>query len=337
MYNLLLTSDSAQEESEGNALKRSDSLLTSPIFLVGSERSGTTLTRLMLDHHPMNAFFFEFGFAVEMMLDSEGWPDLGEYHDYLRANRIFNAANLVIADDLDYPHLIDSFLRQKRDRAGKPLVGATVHYDFDRLLRIWPGARFIHIVRDGRDVGRSTIEMGWAGNMYVAVDKWIKAELLWSGFCRELPEDRWIEIRFETLVSEPKATLSRVCAFLDIPYDPAMLEYPKHTTYDPPSTQPVGRWKRELSPEEIRLAEARIAEMLTERGYELSGHPPLRVTALIAKRLRLQSRYHCAMFRRSIFGTKLFLASALAGRLAPRSWQRPLHRRIDEIESARLK
>jgi hypothetical protein len=337
MYKMLLSSGCAPEGSEVNALKRRDNLLASPIFLVGSERSGTTLTRLMVDHHPMIAFFFEFGFAVERMLDSEGWPDLGEYHDYLRANRIFNAANLVIAEDLDYPHLIDSFLRQKRDRAGKPSVGATVHYHFDRLLRIWPGARFIHIVRDGRDVGRSIIEMGWAGNMYVAVDRWIEAELLWSGLCRELPEDRWIEIRFETLVTEPKATLSRVCAFLDIPFDAAMLEYSKHTTYGPPTSQPIGRWKRELSPEEIRLAEARIADMLTERGYELSGHPPLRVTALMAKRLRLQSRYHCAMFRRRLFGTKLFLARALVGRLAPRSWQRPLDRRIDEIDIARLK
>ena len=168
----------------------SHSLVKKPIFLVGSERSGTTLTRLMLDHHPMIAFFFEFEYSILSMSDDGAWPDLGEYIAHLRNDRIFNHAQLSIDESLDFPHLVDSFLVQKRDRDHKPIVGATVHYHFDRLLKVWPDARFIHILRDGRDVARSIMEMGWAGNMYTAVNHWIHAERLWEEMCKTLPESR---------------------------------------------------------------------------------------------------------------------------------------------------
>ena len=294
---------------------RDDNLLTRPIFLVGSERSGTTLTRLMLDHHPMIAFFFEFEYAVDKMPDFDGWPDRREYHKYLRTDRVFNLANLVIDETLDYPHLVNSFLRQKRDRDRKPLVGATVHRHIDRLLRIWPDAHFIHIIRDARDVGRSVIEMGWAANMYTALDRWIEIENLWSRLCQELPADRRIEIRYETLVTEPNATLTSLCGFLGVPYDPAMLDYSKNTTYGPPSPRLIGQWKRKLGPDEIRLAESRIADMLTERGYELSGHPPLIITPWMVKRLRLQSRLRGVKLRFQRYGARLVLAETCARRL----------------------
>jgi hypothetical protein len=312
-------------------------LLSRPIFLVGSERSGTTLTRLMLDHHPQIAFFFEFEYAVDWMPASGGWPDLGAYYAALETDRIFQEAELVIDHSLDYPHLIDSFLRQKRDRDGKPLVGATVHRHFDRLLRIWPDARFLHIVRDGRDVGRSVIEMGWAGNMYVAVERWIEAEDLWSGLRRRLPADRWTEIRYETLVQEPEATLAQVCAFLGVPYDPAMLAYPKSSTYGPPSPKAIGQWKRKLPADQVRLAEARIGSMLVERGYELSGYPPLEVTPGMERRLRLQSRWYRARFRRRHYGTALYLADVLARRIGIPTWQKRVAVAMNRIDTEYVK
>ncbi len=312
-------------------------MVQEPFFLVGCTRSGTTLTRLMLDHHPLLAFFFEFEYAVEKMPDHEGWPDLHEYREFLRQDRIFQAAKVVIDAELDYPRLIDSFLRQKQDRDGKPLVGATVHHHFDRLLRIWPDARFIHIVRDGRDVARSSIEMGWAGNIYTAVERWIEAELLWSKVRSQLPADRSIEIRYEALVSAPQTTLTRVCEFLGVPYDSAMLDYPAHTTYGPPSPKAAGQWKSKLSPNEVRLAEARIGDMLIERGYELSGYPPLEVSPAMARRLQIHSRYNCLKFRRKRFGTGLVLADWVTRRCGPRSMQRRVKERINAIETKYLK
>ena len=86
--------------------------------------------------------------------------------------------------------------------------------------------------------------MGWAGNMYIAVETWIEVELNLSKLRRELPDERWMELQYETLVTEPEKTLTRVCQFLGIPYDPAMLTYPDQTTYCPPSPDAIGQWKR---------------------------------------------------------------------------------------------
>src|SRR5262245_48875713 len=71
-------------------------MIVQPVFLVGSERSGTTLTRLMLDHHPQIAFFFEFEYAVDWMPDSGGWPDLDAYFNSLEMDRTFQMAELTI-------------------------------------------------------------------------------------------------------------------------------------------------------------------------------------------------------------------------------------------------
>lgn len=312
-------------------------MIAQPVFLVGSERSGTTLLRLMLDHHPQIAFFFEFAYSVLHMPEDEGWPDLQDYYRFLEADRIFLAAHLSIDERLDYPRLVDDFLRQKRDRDGKPIVGAVVHHHFDRLLRIWPDARFLHLVRDGRDVGRSYIEMGWSGNMYTAVEGWCRAEGLWDKLRLTVPEDRRIEVRYETLVREPAATLSRICEFVGVPYDAAMLDYSRYSTYGPPSPKLIGQWKHRLSPEEVRLAEARCGAMLAERGYGLSGHPPLEVTPEMDQRLRRESRWYCAMFRRKRYGTPLFLADLVSRRLQLRPWQAHVRKRLNAIEETYLK
>lgn len=139
-------------------------LITQPIFLVGAERSGTTVLRLMLDHHPQLAWHSEFEYAVDRISETGEWPHIDEYHQWLAKQRIFLDLDFKLDHTLTYPQLINSFLVQKRDRDHKPIVGATVHRHFDKVLSIWPDARFIHIVRDGRDVARSCIGMGWAGN-----------------------------------------------------------------------------------------------------------------------------------------------------------------------------
>lgn len=292
----------------------------------------------MLDGHPQIAFLLEFHYAVSQMPEVLGWPDLNEYYSYLETDYTFKDARLTIDKSLNYPKLINSFLCQKQDRDGKPLVGATVHYQYDKLLRIWPDAAFIHIIRDGRDVGRSVMELGWAGNMYVAVQRWIDAEALWSRLRQELGAGQSIEVRYETLVSEPESTLREICKFAGVPYHSAMLEYPSRgNTYASPSPKGIGQWKTKLAPRQVQLAEARIATMLTERGYELSGYPPLEVTRVMQKQLWFQNRLACVMAHHRQSGTALFLAEVATRRLGLRSWQKRIARKLDERQTEVIK
>src|SRR5205085_11314610 len=97
-----------------------------PFFLIGSVRSGTTMLRLMLDHHPQLACHFEFEYAIEKMTSSGQVPDADQYREYLRQNRIFKLSKFKIDESLSYRELVESFLIQKQKLDSKSIVGATI-------------------------------------------------------------------------------------------------------------------------------------------------------------------------------------------------------------------
>jgi len=315
-------------------------MLSQPVILVGAERSGSTLLRLMLDGHPTMAWNAEFEYAVDLMTDESAphcFPDLERYIAYLELERTFPQLNRTIDPALTYPELIDSFLVQRRDRGGKQQVGCTVHRHFDRLLKIWPDARFVHLLRDGRDVARSVIDMGWAGNVYTGCDRWIEAETLFANMTRRLPPERHMTVLFEDLVLHPVRELTRICEFCGVAYHPAMLEYPNRTTYEAPDPKIMRRWKRQMSKSDVQLVESRIGAMLLERGYELSGLPAVSVTAADERRLRRSDYWSRVKFRVKQNGPALFAADYLTRRLGLSSLQKTVRLKLNRLEQARLK
>ena len=297
-------------------------------FLVGSERSGTTLLRLMLSHHPEIACAPEFEFLVDRMPGQGRWPELGQYYRALALNRVFLPHDLTVDRSLDYPDLARSFVRQFCERTGKPLHGATCHHHFDRLPGIWPEARFVHLLRDGRDVARSCIRMGWAGNVWYGVERWIEALACWGRLQRLVPEERRILVRYEDLILDTEAELGRICGFLGVEFEAAMFEYAETSTYERPDASLVAQWKRKLSAPELALLEARVGPMLREHGYEKSGVEVERPGAWRRLELYLDNRLAGFRFRRDRYGLRNVLASYLARRLGMSGLERrsTLHR-----------
>lgn len=312
-------------------------LIKQPIFLVGAERSGTTLLRLMLDNHPQLAWCYEFEYAVDLIPDDNKWAGLETYYQWLETNRTFHVTGFTINPALDYPLLINSFLLQKLQHEQKLIVGATVHRHFDRLLRIWSDARFIHIVRDGRDVTRSCIKMGWAGNVWTGIEKWLEAETLWNKIEQQLAPNRRINISYEKLIANPVETLRQVCDFIGVEYDEAMLNYPQTTTYDFPNPALIGQWQRKMSEGEIQLVESRVAEMLVTRGYQLSGLPLLKVNSLMRQQLMLQDWWSRVQFRINLYSLPLFVSDYLSRNLGLKQWQKSIKLQLNAIENAHLK
>jgi hypothetical protein len=304
-------------------------------FLVGSERSGTTLLRLMLDAHPKLAFRYEFELAVEAMPDDEHWPALEEYYEFLSRVRFVDEPP-AIDRALDYPALVRSFLEQKRLADRKPFVGAVVHKHFDRLLRIWPDAKFVHLVRDGRDVAHSCVAMGWYGNAWCAADRWLEAERLWDRVVARVPAERRIDVYYEDLVREPVAVLTQICELIGIDYHKAMLDYPKHSSYSAPTPKLASQWSKKLEPRMIQLVESRIAKLLVDRGYTTSGLP--RIDPSLAERvaLRIDNRLGVMRSRVRSLGPGLWLEHMLANRLGVPAWQKAALMRVHALENAQL-
>jgi hypothetical protein len=291
----------------------------------------------MLDHHPELAFHFEFEFAVDQIAADATFPPLDEYWGYLRQHRVFQLSQGRIDPNLDFEQLINSFLEQKRARDGKSIVGATVHHHIDRIQHVWPEARYIHLLRDGRDVARSCAVMGWAGNMYHAVERWIEAELAWERLSKTIPADHQLEVRYEQLIAQPEATLTGICQFLSTEFDEAIYQYAENSTYELPDAALTQQWRRKLSDSEIQLAEARIGEMLVERGYELSGLPPLDISPTEQRKLARQDWLWRAKFRLNRYGLPLFAADYFARRLPLTSLARKCRDKINEIDNQHLR
>lgn len=307
------------------------------IFLIGALRSGTTMLRLMIDHHPEITFSGEFEYVTPMISDEGEFPPLQDYYSYLESNRGFLMDALLIDKTLDFKCLCRSFLTQRQTKTGTLFVGSTVHNNLCRLPYIWPEARYIRLTRDGRDVARSFIPMGWAGNVWKGVEHWIESEQAWCDFKKTLPETSWIEIKFENLLENPVEELSRLCGFIGVPYRKEMLDYPRHTTYNAPIASLAHQWKRKQTDLEVRLIESRIGNMLKERGYELSGLPPLEVTPIMLCRLQIQNKVYRLHFRIKSYGLRLSASEMLARRLNLKHWHAQLKTRMNQITMRYLK
>jgi hypothetical protein len=301
-----------------------------PVFLVGSERSGTTLLRLMLDHHPEIAFEKEFDFVVTQVSDTGGLPPLDSYLDWIATVR---GMDFAIDHSLDYRGLVNDFLRQKQAASGgKPHIGATVHRNFDRLRFLWPEARYIHLVRDPRDVARSVVQKGWAGNIYQGSEFWVAAENCWDSLVKHLPRDQALEIRYEALVRRTEAVLTDICRFVGVEYSEQMLEYRADAPqYPPPDPTLVAQWKTKLSPREVAAVEVQTARLLESRGYVLSGHPIPNVGPLKHKLLLTDARLRRLGTRIDEFGLWLVALDVLGRRLGIHGLAVRAQRRINAV------
>lgn len=285
--------------------------IESPIFILGTTRSGTTLLALMLGHHSKIAYAGELEWVWDSMQDSEE-PPLADYHEWLSFNRSYLFHNLRIDPALGFRELTRDLLRQLRDSYSgvsardKGEVACQVHRHYEQARVTYPSARFIHIVRDGRDVCASWIKFGWLGNGYEAGRRWKQAIDEWHAVKTLIPPVQCIELRFRDLISAPEIELRRLCAFLNLAFDPAMLKYHEDTSYEPVDRGQAGKWRTQLSPRDLRLFEGVAADALIRSGYELSGESAQPVTGLawVAAAIEDKLKHHRARARK--YGVKLW-------------------------------
>ena len=302
-------------------------------LLIGSERSGSTMLRLMLDHHPHLACMYESDFMVRHYAACHTAPPERLRERIADDWHFANSGLTWPADVADYAGVIDSFFRQRASADGKRLVGATIHHDFEVLPRLFPDTKIIHLLRDGRPVAASIVRMGWAGNSYHAARIWVDTIRAVRAIRPHYSADNWMELRFEDLVADPKDRLADICTFLGLPFDDAMLRYNEQSTYEPPDPAIAGRW-RKLDSREIQLAEMGCGDLLVELGYERVFAPasPNPMQRLL---LRIGNRVGRTRFRCERYGTGLLLARKLWSLVGVR--RKSLEQRFRVIQESHIK
>jgi hypothetical protein len=293
----------------------------------------------MLDHHPQVACLDEFDFVLDTLNPDGTEPDPTTLRERLQAERGYRFSGFQLPATLDFAAsmraLFDNLMSQAS--AGKRVVGVTFHRHCLETLRYWPEAKFIHLVRDPRDVAPSVIAMGWAGTAWHATRFWLDAEEEVDRLKTVLAPERIVKIRFEDLVSRPVEELTRLCDLLGVAYDPLMLSYPANSTYPPPDSTAAARWKGRMVESDVRQVEQRTLARMIAHGYEPSGLPPLRLGAFQRWRMALSDRVYRFRWGLKTYGAVPVVTSAVASRLGLSSVAARARCRMQEIEMQNLR
>lgn len=280
--------------------------MTDPVFIIGFQRSGTTLLRVMLDAHP----------DLAIPLDTTGlWARyasrLDEYNGLLTPSDRARLIGDLLAEERirlwrldagveDVTALVEGsgfaavvrafYVAYARSR-GKRFWGDKDPGNMTRLdlVNSWfPSARFVHLVRDGRDACLSQIEQDFGhSDLLRCASGWCEQVTWVRRIGGILGTRRYLEVRYEDLVSAPEARLREICRFLELPYSPAMLEYHRSVDRSIPDAkrhlwplidqqpQPGNafRWKTRLSRPARLCFEKRAGGLLRTLGYEVLPEP----------------------------------------------------------------
>jgi hypothetical protein len=269
---------------------------------VGSARSGTTLMRTMLNAHPQIAVPPESRFITELW---RGTPQVNaaEFLTSLAAHKQFVVWELDIdavskelpaGERVDYSAAAEAPYKAYARAHGKDRWGdKTPRYveDVELLADLFPHAKFVHLVRDGRDVALSYGHVPFGPKTVArAASLWARRVGAGVRAGRALPAGRYIEVRYEDLVEDPEGETRALCDFLELEWDEVMLdterarEYvlERAARYNPrvtePATPPSHTWETDMPPAHVEVFESVAGDVLSELAYP-RRHPSPRLLA----------------------------------------------------------
>lgn len=310
--------------------------MTAPLIITGSVRSGTTMFRLMLGAHSQIADLSEVEYCVSHLGDT-GFLSMDEYRSALELDRMFMASGLAMPDQENYKDAIHAMINSLASHNKKQIPCMTIHSKFHRAPDLWPDARYIFMLRDGRDVALSCQKMGWAGNTYYGADHWVESIERYQQLRQKVAPNRIMLVRYEDLLHDVGSVLERVCEFLGVSFEAQMLNYNETSTYGAPDVTLSQQWRRKQSNRQVQLAEARMGPLLGEMGYGLSGLPPLQLSAFTKFWLRFGNRLGRAQASIRRYGLGLWLKRKLFPLVGGKALMRKTQQQINQELTRTLK
>jgi hypothetical protein len=307
-----------------------------PVFIVGCERSGTTMLGAMLGASPSTLTTPESQFVIHLLpqaYEAIHSEDLERIIAALCAAwrlRIWGIRDLPARLSLSLPpsgapysyrQVISQVIRLYGEDVAKESAGIWIDHTpthirvVDRLLKVFPDARFLHLVRDGRAVALSLQHVTWGRTTTYKAAEWWSSQVC-MGATAELKYGpaRVMRVRYEDVVLEPERTLREVCKFAEIEFLDSMVEgsgfvVPAYTKRQHslvgsrPDRQRTTEWKTKLTPREIELFEYRSGDVLKFFDYEplYGGYatPPGRLELALIRAREAIGRIHHRLFGRA--------------------------------------
>lgn len=274
-----------------------------PIFIIGTERSGTNLLRLILNAHsgiavphpphimklftPLVPRYGDLGQDARFRKLIEDVCRMVELHPYPWELRLDREKIFRQAKGRDLISVYFAIYDRYREQSGKRRWACKSTFMIEHvaeILQYHPEAKFIYLVRDGRDVAvsaRASIFNRY--HVYYAARRWKGEQQLGLSWLRVLPQDRILLLKYEDLIADPAEAVRRLCSFLGEPNEDAMLDYHRspearksgslslswENTSRPVISGNAGKFRTCLSEQEIMLFEGIAHEELQQLGYPL--------------------------------------------------------------------
>lgn len=288
-----------------------------PLFIVGCPRSGTSF----LYHLLLSAGGFA-EFRTQMNVFDVLQPIYGDLAqaenkrrmlvEWLRS-KAFRASGLeaagieakVMAECRGAGDFLRIVMEAVARRQGVDCWIDSTPTNIPHMLRIgreFPQARFVHMIRDGRDVALSLDKRGWTRPLPGDKKNLLAAGLYWEWMVRQgrkygvMLQENYIEVRYESLVQSPRETLAKLAAFLQRDLDYQRIRKNSVGSVKNPLTSfkedlqsgyfnPVGRWRQKFPADQLARFESLVGAYLQELGYPLSAARPTKAMNLAARRL----------------------------------------------------
>jgi hypothetical protein len=267
-----------------------------PVIVLGVGRSGTTLLRVMLDRSSEIAIPYASFFVTPLANRHGSRPKLEPFLDDL--GRFYQLYEWGISADDVRPRLREGMTTGEAiaavfdvyaKREGKPRWGDKTPLYMQHLPlleRLFPDALWVHLVRDGRDAALSFLELPesfwektWALPRTVPqfAARW-RTEILAARQLGEHVGGRYLELRYEDLVTEPERELRRVCEHTMLTWEPGMLDYeaapdvasiPGYESLAQPPTPGLRDWRSQMSRDDALAFEQVAGDVLRSGRYTL--------------------------------------------------------------------
>lgn len=244
------------------------------VFIVGCPRSGTTLLRVILDSHP------QFCAPDESLFLGDMSKIVGRYWGHLETYGLERGEVLQNIRDffLSFHHHFCAL-------TGKPRwVEKTPSYEkhLEFINELFPSCKVIYVLRDGRDVAASHRENWGREGFFRSLYQWPLTVRERHHYAGIVGAERFLEVKYEELVSNPRPVLEGLMEFLEADWDNALLNSSayQHVTkvshgsdrpMNPVTPKKIGSWKGRLAWHERVLVNLAFRRQLIDLGYIGSG------------------------------------------------------------------
>lgn len=292
-------------------------IIRDPLFIIGNPRSGTTMLRLILTSHSELLIPPECGFILWLKDKYAKWRQQDNYisakrssfiddlfcskkFDTWKLDRRITEEKIIALQPVSYAELCGVVYAAYGSSIGKSysLWGDKNNFHINHmgdLLGLYGNAKFLHIVRDGRDVACSYREVmaknsnsPYAPKLKTDISdiamEWFSNVMRGDSFMNIIPSDQALTVRYEDLIRNPSGTAQSMCDWLGLKFESDMLNFhlknrdemlePRLTmdwkgrTLEPISDETIGRYKISLNSDELNQFEAIAKQALNKFNYE---------------------------------------------------------------------